>query len=190
MMKEFLDQNFEKLDLAGEGLAECIYDGCTFTSCSFSGTNLAGARFIDCSFESCDLSNAVLEKTAFQNVRFTGCKMLGLQFDLCDTLGMDIGFSACVLKHASFYGLKLSDTIFRECNLGECDFTAADLDRVLFESCDLSGAVFTDCRMEETDFRGARNYLIDPATNYLKRTRFSMPEVLGLLGHLDIEIES
>lgn len=189
-MEDYLDQVFEKVDLAGRNLGGRIYDGCTFRSCILSGANLGGTHFIDCRFEDCDLSNVLTEKTAFQDVCFAGCKMLGIQLDLCQSLGLELQFDACNLKHSSFYGLRIPGTVFRGCELEECDFTAADLSGAVFDECELPGAVFTDCHLEESDFRTARNYLINPETNLLRKARFSLPGALGLLGHLDIVIEA
>jgi fluoroquinolone resistance protein len=39
------------------------------------------------------------------------------------------------------------------------------------------------------NFKGAKNYAINPQANTLKKTRFSYPEVMTLLNALDIIIE-
>jgi hypothetical protein len=53
----------------------------------------------------------------------------------------------------------------------------------------LSGAVFDTTNLEKADFRTSVNYSIDPALNRLKKTKFSLSEIYGLLYKLDIEID-
>ncbi len=60
----------------------------------------------------------------------------------------------------------------------EADFRGADLSGTLFHNCDLSKA----------DFSTAVNYNIDPGTNKIKKAKFSLFEVLGLLSVFDITI--
>jgi hypothetical protein len=43
--------------------------------------------------------------------------------------------------------------------------------------------------MSGASFRNAKNYNIDPNNNFLKKTKFSVPEVISLLSAYDIEID-
>ena len=52
--------------------------------------------------------------------------------------------------------------------------------------CDLDKAIFDRANLEKADFSTSRNYTINPEINRLKKTKFSMPDVVGLLSHLDI----
>ncbi|WP_316931330.1 pentapeptide repeat-containing protein [Chryseobacterium sp. P1-3] len=79
--------------------------------------------------------------------------------------------------------------MFKNSKLIEVDFTESDLSNAVFSNCDLSGAVFDDTVLEKADFRSSFNYCIDPASNKLKKAKFSLSEVYGLLYKLDIEIE-
>lgn len=69
------------------------------------------------------------------------------------------------------------------------DFTECDLSNAVFGNCDLSGAVFDNTNLEKADLRTSVNYSIDPALNRLKKAKFSLSEVYGLLYKLDIEID-
>lgn len=64
-----------------------------------------------------------------------------------------------------------------------------NLSNAVFSNCDLSGAVFDATNLEKADFRTSVNYSIDPALNKLKKARFSLSEIYGLLYKLDIEID-
>jgi len=50
-------------------------------------------------------------------------------------------------------------------------------------------AMFIHTNLEKADFRSAFNYSIDPETNRIRKARFSVPAVTGLLDKYDIEIE-
>jgi uncharacterized protein YjbI with pentapeptide repeats len=78
---------------------------------------------------------------------------------------------------------------FVNCTLHEVDFTEADLTASLFENCDLQRTLFANTNLEKADFRTAFNYSIDPELNRIKKARFSMPGVLGLLSKYNIDIE-
>lgn len=89
----------------------------------------------------------------------------------------------------SFSGLNLKNTVFEGCEILECDFIQTDLSEVDFENSDLRGSRFQNCNLSLTSFKTAVNYSIDPNENALKKTKFSMPEVIGLLDAYDLEIE-
>ena len=61
--------------------------------------------------------------------------------------------------------------------------------QAVFDGCDLADAVFERTVLEKADLRGAINYSIDPAVNRVKKARFSLEGVRGLLGKYDILIE-
>jgi uncharacterized protein YjbI with pentapeptide repeats len=73
--------------------------------------------------------------------------------------------------------------------LQEVDFTESDLSGSSFDNCDLSGALFENTNLEKTDFRSAFNYTINPEINRMKKARFSLPGVAGLLEKYGIVIE-
>jgi uncharacterized protein YjbI with pentapeptide repeats len=73
--------------------------------------------------------------------------------------------------------------------LQEVDFTESDLSGSAFDNCDLSGALFENTNLEKTDFRSAFNYTINPEINRMKKARFSLSGIVGLLGKYGIVIE-
>jgi uncharacterized protein YjbI with pentapeptide repeats len=74
--------------------------------------------------------------------------------------------------------------------LHETDFTECDLTGSTFDICDLTGATFDNTNLEKTSFSTAFNYSIDPEINRIKKAKFSVPGVLGLLNKYDIVIEN
>jgi uncharacterized protein YjbI with pentapeptide repeats len=71
----------------------------------------------------------------------------------------------------------------------ECDFTDSDLTSAVFDNCDLAHTVFYNTILEKGDLRTSYNYFIDPEINRIKKARFSISGVPGLLEKYDIEIE-
>ena len=184
----FDDKNSRGVDYSVENLIEGDYNNCTFTACNFSNTNLSGINFEDCRFDNCDLSNAKTAKTAFQNISFKNCKILGLHFDECNSFLLSFSFENCQLNLSSFYQLKIKSTKFKNCILHEVDFTETDLTASEFENCDLMGAIFGYTILEKVDFSTSVNFSIDPDLNRIKKAKFSMQGLTGLLDKYDIQI--
>jgi len=73
--------------------------------------------------------------------------------------------------------------------LRETDFTDSDLTNVIFDNCDLAKALFDHTILERADLRTSFNYSIDPIANRIKKAKFSITGVVGLLDRYDIDIE-
>ncbi len=183
------DKTFDKLDFTLNPLPKGEYEQCRFVDCDFSGSDLSEIRFLDCEFESCNLSMVNLTKTALQNIKFSNSKMLGLHFKNCNDFGFSVSFTKCNLSHCSFYNTKLKKTVFRDSKLHEVDFTDCDLSSSVFDNCDLTRATFDNSNIEKADFRTSYNYSINPESNRIKKARFSISGLPGLLEKYDIEIE-
>jgi uncharacterized protein YjbI with pentapeptide repeats len=115
---------------------------------------------------------------------------LGLHFENCNEFGLAFKFENCQLNHSSFFKTKIKKTIFSNTQLKEVDFTECDLTSSVFENCDLSDTTFDQTILEKVDFRTAFNYSIDPDINRIKKAKFSIQGISGLLNKYDIEIES
>jgi fluoroquinolone resistance protein len=166
-----------------------LYEECGFAHCSFGNADFTGITFRNCTFESCDLSLARLRDTSFQEALFMRCKLLGLQFSDCRKLMLSVRFGECMLKLSSFNGLDLRNTTFEGCDLQEADFTGADLSGAVFGNSDLLRATFYRTNLESADFRTAFNYSIHPEENRLRKAKFTMPGVTGLLDSYGIDVE-
>ena len=183
------DKVIEKKDYSAEGLPKGEYENCRFVNCSFANCDLSENIFLECEFEQCDLSLAKLNYTAIRDTEFKFCKMIGVGFQDCNHLLLSVNFQDCQLNLASFYKLKLKGTQFVNCNLQEVDFTETDLTGSNFDNCDLSRTVFEYTNIEKADLRSSFNYLINPEVNKIKKAKFSLSGVVGLLSQFDIEIE-
>jgi uncharacterized protein YjbI with pentapeptide repeats len=115
--------------------------------------------------------------------------MLGLHFEHCNEFGLAFSFEDCQLDHSSFYKTKIKKTSFKNSSLKESDFTESDLTSSIFENCNLSGALFENTILEKADFRTSLNYSIDPELNRIRKAKFSISEISGLLNKYDIEID-
>jgi len=191
MNQEYVaEKTFDKIAYTENPLPIGEYEHCTFVNCDFSNSNLTDIKFMDCTFDNCNLSMAIFMKTALQNAIFKSCKMLGLHFDHCSEFGLSVSFDNCNLNHSSFFQTKLKKTIFKNSKLQEVDFTECDLSSSVFNNCDLMNATFDKTVIEKADFRTAFNYSINPETNRIKKGRFSLSGIAGLLDRYDIEIDS
>jgi fluoroquinolone resistance protein len=189
MEKNFVEaQIFENIDFTKNGLPAGEYDGCSFIVCNFADVNLSGIIFTDCSFTGCNLAMAKLGATAFRDTSFKDCKMLGLHFEHCKPINFTVSFDNCTLNLSCFYQHKMKSTVFKNCSLTEVDFTETDLSGAVFDNCNMANAVFENTILEKADFRTAYDYSIEPTQNKIKKAKFSMAGIAGLLRRYDIEI--
>ncbi len=185
----FEDQTFESIDFSIKPLTLGEYEGCSFSNCNFSNTDLSEIQFIDCQFKFCNLSMVKTIKTSFNGVSFLECKILGVNFENCSDFLFKVDFNKCALNFSSFYKRNLRKTSFDNCTLQETDFTGADLTGASFGHCDLLNAKFEQTSLEKADLRSAVNYSIDPEINRIRKAKFSLQGITGLLDKYDIEIE-
>jgi fluoroquinolone resistance protein len=190
MTKSYTEgQTFDGVDYSEQRLPKGEFENCSFRGCNFSRSDLSGIIFTTCTFDSCDLSLAILATASFRETQFRNCKMLGLRFDQCNSLLLSFSFESCTLNFSSFYKLKLKNLIVKGSTLQEVEFIETDLTNAKFIDCDLTRAVFEKSDLGGADFRTARNFYIDPELNNLKKARFSVHNVSGLLDKYKIEIE-
>ena len=91
-------------------------------------------------------------------------------------------------RDVRFHHLKYKKIVFKNTQLREADFTQCDLTASIFDNCDLTGARFENTILEKTDFQTSFNYSIDPDINKIKKAKFSLAGISGLLDKYDIEI--
>jgi fluoroquinolone resistance protein len=185
----FENQQFDSIDFTQKPLALGEYEHCQFVNCNFSDVNLSHFRFAESVFEGCNLSLVKLGDTAFQDIKFTNCKLLGLRFDHCNPFLLNMRFDNCLLNLSSFYKLKLTKTVWANCQLHEVDFTEADCSQAVFKQCDFAKSIFDHSILEKADLRSSFNYSIDPTKNRIKKAKFGVAGIAGLLDQLDIVIE-
>jgi uncharacterized protein YjbI with pentapeptide repeats len=157
--------------------------------CDLSNSDLSAYIFTECKFIACNLSMAKVVKTAFRDTVFRDCKLLGVHFHTSNEFLFSVTFENCTLNLCAFYNMKLKKMKFSGCTLQEVDFTGADLSSAVFADCDLSRTTFENTNLEKADFRTAVNYSIDPELNRLKKARFSIQGLPGLLDKYDLDVE-
>ena len=185
----FDDQTFESVDFSIDGAQDLAFTECVFRQCNFNSTDISRTRFTDCRFEGCDLSLANISDTSFQDIEFQECNLTGLRFDECNPLMFRIRCAECIADFASFTGMEIKKTHFTQCRLREADFSESNLSESAFTDCDLDRAVFQHTNLQGTDFTSALNYEIDPENNQVRKARFSLSGVRGLLAKYDVSIE-
>jgi fluoroquinolone resistance protein len=183
------DKVFEKEDFSQNPLPKGDYDYCTFIGCNFADGDLSEVRFLECEFKECNLNTVKLGKTIFRDVKFYNCKMMGFNIDEHSNISSSSIFKDCILSYSSFYGKAMKKIAFVFCKMQEVDFTACDLSGSSFDDCDLQDAKFEQTILEHCDLRKAFNYIIDPQKNKLKKAKFSLDGLPGLLYNYDIIIE-
>jgi uncharacterized protein YjbI with pentapeptide repeats len=166
------------------------FEQCRFISADFAGANLGNLVFIDCLFERCNMSSATLGGTSLQNVAFDACKLSGVQFTACRDMLFGVHFDQCQMPYTSFYGRKMPQTRFQGCALTDADFGSADLTEAVFQDCSLVGAMFERTLLNGADFTTATGFAIDPETNPLRKARFTLAGLPGLVGKYGVVIES
>jgi fluoroquinolone resistance protein len=165
------------------------YDLCRFVHCDLSNAVLTGYHFTDCLFADCDFSNADLRGVVFNDATFEGCKLTGLHFEECHHIPFGVRFQGSILTLASFTKMMLRKTMFHDCRLTETDFSGADLREAVFTGSDLDRAIFSECNLERADFRKTINCTLDPARNRMRRSKFSLEGLPGLLSAYGLDIE-
>ena len=183
------NKQFSKINYTQQKLESNAFEHCEFTDCDFSSTDLSDYSFTECSFKNCNLSMAILKNTAFKDVKFKNCKLMGLIFFDCNKFLLTLNFENCNLSYAIFYKLKLKKTTFKGCLLQEVDFTETDLSNSIFDNCDFVNAQFDFTNLEKSDLRTSFNYFINPERNRIKKAKFSLHGISGLLTKYDIVIE-
>lgn len=116
--------------------------------------------------------------------------MLGLQFDECNGFGLSFSFEACALNHCSFYKTNIPKTVFSGCQLKEVDFTQADLTQASFDDSDLSRTTFNKTDLTKAKFQTAINFSIDPTLNNIKKAKFSLTNIQGLVDCFGIDFHN
>ncbi len=184
-MQEYLNEIFKNKT----EIEKAEYENCRFVDCNFEKIIISNSVFIDCKFDNCNLSNVVSQNTSLKTVAFNKCKMLGFMFSDCNEFLMSVSFTDCQLDYSSFYKLSIKNTKFENTNMQEVDFIETDLTGSKFVNCNLNRTVFQHTNLQKTDFRSSYNYSINPNENSIKKAKFSLQAVGGLLDVFNISIE-
>jgi fluoroquinolone resistance protein len=183
------DKTFTKINAEAITGHKSTFENCKFINCDFSYADFAGLVFMECRFEGCNLSLIKLSDAGLQNIMFKDCKLSGANFSKSQDFLFEASFNNCILDNAIFYKKKNKGAKFTDCSMVETDFTEADLTDVQFINCNLNRAFFNLTTLKNADLRTSYNFIIDPDINILKKARFSVHGLPGLLAKYDIKIE-
>jgi fluoroquinolone resistance protein len=184
----YYQQTFSKLTLTDETIEGVSFEECKFEGCSFTTCKFISCKFVICKFSGCTLSAITPTNSRFSEVKFSGSKAIGFDWAKAARID-DLQFSDCQINYSNFGFLKTPKIKIINCEAKEVDFLEADMNNGVFTNTDFEKSRFFKTNLSGADFRGARNYFIDVQNNTIKKARFSLPEVLGLLKGLDIIIE-
>jgi uncharacterized protein YjbI with pentapeptide repeats len=174
------DAHFDATSPWGD-LRGARFEACTFKNVNWAEKNLRQARFEDCTFEDCDWSNARVLGVGLQGVQMKGCKLVGVRFEMCNPLGLELRLESCNCESASFLGMDLRGVKWKGGKAHQADFTEANAEGVCFDEVALDNAVFDRTNLSEADFRTATGWRIDPTRNRLNAARFDSDALTGLL---------
>lgn len=184
-----IQKTFEKVIFINKKVSNREFEDCVFKNCDFSNSNFSNNTFMDCEFIDCNLSMTELIGSSLKTVSFRNCKLLGIQFNTCADFMFSVHFQDCILDYSSFANKKMPKTKFNSCSLKDANFTNTDLSVSVFDNCNLDNAIFNDTQLKEVNFLTAYNYKIDPEFNPMKKAKFSVQGIPGLLDKYDIKIQ-
>ncbi|MBC3785074.1 pentapeptide repeat-containing protein [Spirosoma utsteinense] len=183
---DFRDQLFDQYADLPAQWARQDFEQCTFKYLDLSKVIFANTNFTNCRFEDCNLGLALLEGTKLDDVVFVASKLNSVNFGQCSAFGFHVDFQGCQLDYASFSNRNLKKTRFVDCTLLEARFINCDLSSAVFKTCNLELAQFASNTLIQTDFSSSYNVSLDPDNNKLKKTKFSLHSLPGLLTKYDI----
>ncbi|GAB3947217.1 hypothetical protein GCM10028805_19050 [Spirosoma harenae] len=185
---EYYNQVFDQHDLVIDLLLGQEFEQCTFRKQDLSRVALSNASFINCRFEGCNLTKAELKNTKLYDVTFVNCQLVHVDFGPCDPFGFHTNFQECQLDHAVFLNRKLKKAQFTDCSIKEAFFLKCDLTGTVFKHCNLELTRFEDNNLTQADFASSYNLEINPEENKVKKARFSIHSLPGLLTKYDLVI--
>jgi fluoroquinolone resistance protein len=188
-MESNQDKAFRNLQWSGKQTTEEVYESCSFESCDLSDSVFSFCKFIDCIFTNCNLSMVKLTDCLLNDIKFINCKLLGINFSDCNDSLFTLKFNGCLLDYCSFVKKKMVKTRFINSSVKNVDFSECDLTKSSFSDSDLMNSVFYRTILREADFLSASNYVIDPELSNIRKAKFSLVGIPGLLIKYNITIE-
>lgn len=187
--KFYESETFTDVDFTERPIRNWEFYKCRFDRCVFSNNDLSNTTFEDCTFDGCDFTMVTVKNTGFRNAVFTASKLLGINFSVCSKLMFSFKFEKCYLDYSIFFGRNMKKTHFVECSLKEADFSEADLSGCTFVNTDLTLTRFSNTNLEKADFRSASNFSIEPEFNKMKKAKFNLFQLEGLLHKYQLDID-
>jgi|SRR3989338_8309620 len=185
---EYTQKTITDLQYENETIENKKFDECVFKKCHFISCEIKNCIFIDCIFEDCVLSADLPTNSRFIDVSFKNSKIIGIDWTKAKEL-RNLIFKKSSVDYCNFRFLEIKGIKIEESTAVEADFTEAKMQSSTLTGTDFEKAIFFKTDLTKSDFRNSKNYNIDPLTNKLKEARFSYPEAINLLIHLDIKVD-
>lgn len=186
---EYYDQLFDKTNYASISLDDALFEQCHFTGIDFTGTDLSGASFTDCVFQQCNLQMQPMNNILLGGVQFSNCKLNGIDFTHCNSFRFDVHFTGCLLDYTYFFEKNMKKAKLVDCSIRQAQFVQCDLSNALFQNCDLEQTMFDHNNLQGADFTTSVNLRLDPETNKIRKAKFSLYNLPGLLAKYDIVVK-
>ncbi|RFM27965.1 pentapeptide repeat-containing protein [Deminuibacter soli] len=186
---EYYDQTFDREAYKGKPMKQVVFEQCRFNGIDFTGNDFTGAAFSDCTFDRCNLQMLPVDHTMFATVTFTNCKLNGINFGNCNSFRFEVHFNSCLLDYAYFFEKNMKKAKFTDCSIKQAHFVQCDLSGAQFNQCDLQATVFDRNNLQSADFSNAQNLSLDPEANKIKKAKFSLYNLAGLLAKYDIVVK-
>lgn len=183
---EYYNQLFDDPESIPERWISQEFEECTFRKLDLSRMAFSGSSLVNCRFEACNLSGIELKNTKLYDISFINCKLAHVDFGSCNAFGFHVDFQECVLDYTVFLNRKLKKSHFIDCSLKEAYFLKCDLTGTAFKHCNLELTKFEDNNLTQVDFASSYNMEINPDSNKLKKARFSLESLPGLLTKHDL----
>ena len=187
---DYFDQVFDPSAEPFITWTDQTFEQCTFKKLDLAGTLFTNANFINCRFEGCDLTKVQVKNTKLYDVSFVHSKLSYVDFGSCNAFSFHVDFQSCQLDNTVFLNRKLKKAQFIDCSLKEAHFLRCDLTGTQFKECNLELARFEDNTLTQVDFSSSYNLELDPDINRIKKAKFSLHNLPGLLTKYDLVINS
>lgn len=196
MIKEFSKESsyenktFSGITIEDEELKSKEFTNCTFTKVTILSSTFKSCIFVDCIFENCHISALKVTDSRFSNVNFVSSKVQGIDWTAASKFNLELSFSKSNIDYSVFNGLKLKNFRLINSYAKEAYFLDSDLSKADCSGTDFEGSQFLRTNLSNASFSHAKNYFINPKLNTLKKTKFTLPEVLNIIEECGIEIEN
>lgn len=187
---EFHKQTFDQTTEPPDEWSLHEFEKCTFRKIDLSGASFVKSNFINCHFDECNLSKVNVGFTKFDEVAFVKCRLAHVDFGHCNAFGFSVSFQACNLDFTVFLNRNLKKIRFDTCSMKEAHFLRCDMTGAVFVECDLELAKFGENNLSQADFTSSYNIRLNPDDNKLKKAKFSLRHLPGLLSKYDLDIRN
>ncbi|GAB3989251.1 hypothetical protein GCM10028807_13750 [Spirosoma daeguense] len=178
---EYFDQIFDSPDDLPTQWIGQEFEQCIFKKLDLSRIAFYDSSFINCRFEDCVLANVELGNTKLYDVTFVNSKLPHVDFGVCNPFGFHVDFQSCQLDYSVFLNRKMKKTKFINCSLKEAFFIKCELIGSVFDNCDLELTRFENNDLTQVDFSSSYNLEMNPEDNKVKKAKFSLHNLPGLL---------